>query len=57
MTTDQYIIETMNKILNESKVGTYVEEQLTKTHEAKLKDFKVIEEQLKKDQRLQLLLT
>ena len=29
----------MNKILNESKVGTYVEEQLTKTHEAKLEDF------------------
>ena len=36
---DNVIFIDMNKILNESKVGTYVEEQLTKTHEAKLEKF------------------
>ena len=38
----------MNKILNESTVGIFVEESLTKTHKTKLEDFKKIEEQLKK---------
>ena len=38
----------MNKILNESTVGIFVEEELTKTHKTKLEDFKKIEEQLKK---------
>tara|TARA_B100001123_G_C15336416_1_gene1033017 strand:- start:2866 stop:3396 length:531 start_codon:yes stop_codon:yes gene_type:complete len=40
----------MNKILKESKVGLYVENELTKSHEAKLKDFTKVEEQLKKDE-------
>ena len=40
----------MNKILNESKVGTFVEEELTKIHEKKLDNFKKTEEKLKKDE-------
>ena len=40
----------MNKILKESKVGIFVEEELTKSHEKKLESFKKIEEQLKKDE-------
>jgi len=40
----------MNKILNESKVGIFVEKELTKTHEAKLENFKEIEEKLKKEE-------
>ena len=40
----------MNKILNESKVGVFVEKELTKTHETKLAEFKKVEEQLKKDE-------
>ena len=40
----------MNKILNESKVGIFVEEELTKTHEAKLENFKKTEEKLKKEE-------
>ena len=34
----------MNKILNESKVGVFVEKELTKLHEKKLDDFKKAEE-------------
>ena len=34
----------MNKILNKSKVGAFVEEELTKLHETKLKGFKKTEE-------------
>ena len=40
----------MNKILKESKVGIFVEKELTKTHEAKLDDFKKTEEELKKEE-------
>ena len=38
----------MNKILNESKVGGFVEKELTKLHETKLDSFKKTEENLKK---------
>ena len=38
----------MNKILNESKVGAFVEKELTKLHETKLDSFKKTEENLKK---------
>jgi len=38
----------MNKILNESKVGTFVENSLTKLHETKLNNFEKTEEILKK---------
>ena len=38
----------MNKILNESKVGVFVEKKLTKLHETKLDGFKKMEENLKK---------
>ena len=40
----------MNKILNDSKVGIFVEKELTKTHEAKLDNFKKTEEKLKKEE-------
>ena len=40
----------MNKILKESKVGIFVEKELTKSHEAKLEEFKKNEEQLKQDE-------
>ena len=40
----------MNKILNESKVGIFVEKELTKIHNAKLDNFKQIEEKLKKEE-------
>ena len=40
----------MNKILKESKVGIFVEKELTKIHEAKLDNFKKTEEELKKDE-------
>ena len=40
----------MNKILNESKVGTFVEKELTKKHEKKLESFKKKEEELKKEE-------
>ena len=40
----------MNKILNESKVGIFVEKELTKAHEAKLNNFKKSEEKLKTDE-------
>ena len=38
----------MNEILNKSKVGAFVEKELTKLHETKLKGFKKTEENLKK---------
>ena len=38
----------MNKILTESKVGIFVEKELTKSHEAKLDNFNKTEEELKK---------
>ena len=38
----------MNKILNESKVGAFVEEELKKLHKTKLDGFKKTEENLKK---------
>ena len=47
---DKVVYVDMNKILNESKVGIFVEKELTKTHEAKLETFKEIEEKLKKDE-------
>ena len=40
----------MNKILKESKVGIYVEKELTKIHETKLNNFKKTEEKLKKEE-------
>ena len=40
----------MNAILNKSKVGIFVEKELTKLHEAKLEDFKKNEEKLKKQE-------
>ena len=40
----------MNKILKESKVGIFVEKELTKIHEAKLDNFKKTEEELKKEE-------
>ena len=38
----------MNKILSESKVGAFVEKELTELHETKLDGFKKTEENLKK---------
>ena len=40
----------MNKILTESKVGIFVETELTKSHEAKLDKFNKTEEELKKEE-------
>ena len=40
----------INKILIESKVGIYVETELTKIHETKLDSFKKTEEKLKKEE-------
>ena len=40
----------MNKILNESKVGAFVEKELTKIHETKLDSFKKTEDKLKKEE-------
>ena len=40
----------MNRILNESKVGIFVEKELTKIHNAKLDNFKKTEEKLKKQE-------
>ena len=40
----------MNKILNESKVGAFVENELTKQHETRLENFKTIEEKMKKEE-------
>ena len=40
----------MNKILTESKVGIFVEKELTKSHEAELDKFNKTEEELKKEE-------
>ena len=40
----------MNRILKESKVGIFVEKELTKSHEAKLDNFSKTEEELKKEE-------
>ena len=40
----------MNKILSESKVGIFVEKELTNMHEKKLNEFKKIEEKLNKEE-------
>ena len=40
----------MNRILDKSKVGIFVEKELTKAHEAKLEKFKESEERLKKEE-------
>ncbi len=40
----------MNKILSESKVGIFVEKELTKIHEKKLNEFKKIEEKINKEE-------
>ena len=40
----------LNRILNESKVGIFVEKELTKAHEAKLDNFTKTEEELKKEE-------
>ena len=47
---DKVVFVDMNRILNESKVGKFVESELTKNHEDKLESFKTIEEKLKKDE-------
>ena len=40
----------MNKILSESKVGIFVEKELTNMHEKKLNEFKKIEEKINKEE-------
>ena len=40
----------MNRILDKSKVGTFVEKELTKIHEEKLDKFSKTEEELKKEE-------
>ena len=40
----------MNRILSESKVGVFVEKELTKLHDTKLGSFKKTEEKLKKEE-------
>ena len=40
----------MNKILNASKVGIFVEKELTKIHKGNLDKFKISEDALKKDE-------
>ena len=40
----------MNRILDKSKVGIFVEKELTKAHEAKLNNFKKSEEKMKKEE-------
>ena len=47
---DRVVYIDMNKILNTSKVGIYVEKELTITHEAKLEKFKKTEEEVKKEE-------
>ena len=47
---DKVVYIDMNKILNDSKVGVFVEKELTKVHEVKLENFKKVEEKLKKDE-------
>ena len=45
---NKFVYIDMNKILNESKVGDFVETELTKLHKKKLEGFKKTEENLKK---------
>ena len=47
---DKVVYIDMNRILNESKVGSFVEKELTESHEEKLDKFKKTEEELKKDE-------
>ena len=47
---DKVVYIDMNKILTDSKVGIFVEKELTKSHEAKLDNFKKMEEELKKEE-------
>ena len=47
---DKVVYIDMNKILTESKVGIFVEKELTKSHEAKLDKFTKTEEELKKEE-------
>ena len=47
---DKVVYIDMNKILTESKVGIFVEKELTKSHEAKLDNFNKTEEELKKEE-------
>ena len=47
---DKVVYIDMNKILTDSKVGIFVEKELTKSHEAKLDNFSKTEEELKKEE-------
>ena len=47
---DKIVYIDMNKILKESKVGIFVEKELTKSHQSKLDNFKKTEEELKKEE-------
>ena len=47
---DKIVYIDMNKILTDSKVGIFVEKELTKSHEAKLDNFNKTEEKLKKEE-------
>ena len=47
---DKIVYIDMNKILTDSKVGVFVEKELTKSHEAKLDNFNKTEEKLKKEE-------
>ena len=47
---DKVVYIDMNKILTDSKVGIFVEKELTKSHDTKLGKFKITEEELKKEE-------
>jgi len=47
---DKIVYVDMNKILTESKVGIFVEKELTEIHKGNLDNFKKIEEKLKKQE-------
>ena len=47
---DKIVYIDMNRILNESKVGIFVEKELTKIHKGNLDKFKISEDALKKDE-------
>ena len=47
---DKLVYIDMNKILTDSKVGIFVEKELTKSHESKLDNFNKTEEELKKEE-------
>ena len=47
---DKVVYIDMNKILTDSKVGIFVEKELTKSHEEKLDNFNKTEEELKKEE-------